>query len=122
MYHYNKNLVSRSRDMRKQATRQENSLWYDFLRTSAVRWHRQKIMGDYIVDFHCPKAKLIIELDGAHHLEQARGEYDAERTKYLEAYGYRVIRFSNDLIDSQFASVCETIHQEIQRRIETETP
>ena len=120
MYHYDQNLVPRSRELRAKATRQENQLWYHFLHTYSIRCHRQKIIGEYIVDFYCPQAKLVIELDGKHHLEQHQAEYDAERTKYLEAGGCRVIRFSNDQIDLQFASVCERIDIEIQSRIGAE--
>jgi len=125
MYNYNKSLVSRAREMRKAATRQENRLWYDFLKDYPVRCHRQKIFGNYIADFYCPQAKLVIELDGAQHLEQNQAEYDAERTRYLNACGYHVLRFKNNLIDTQFTLVCENIDQEIHQRIpstETEHP
>jgi len=117
MPNYNKDLVPRSRELRKKATRQENHLWYDYLRTYPVRCWRQKVIGSYIADFCCIQAKLIIELDGMHHLEQSRMEYDAERTKYLEACGYQVVRFSNKSIDTQFALICEQINREIQQRI-----
>jgi len=103
--------------MRSNATKQENHLWYDFLRAYPVRCHRQKIIGEYIVDFYCPQAKLIIELDGQHHLERNQAEYDEERTKYLNAGGYRVIRFSNAMVEAQFATVCERIDQEIRQRV-----
>jgi len=103
--------------MRKQATPHERRLWYDFLRSYPVRCWRQKVIGSYIADFCCPQAKLIIELDGTHHLEQNQAEYDAERTRYLEACGYHVIRFNNQFVDTQFAFVCEKIDQEIQQRI-----
>ena len=102
MPEYNKDLVPRSRELRKNATRQEDRLWYGYLRTYPVRCWRQKIIGSYIADFCCSQAKLIIELDGMHHLERSRKEYDAERTKYLEACGYQVIRFSNKSIDSLY--------------------
>ena len=117
MYNYDKNLVPRARELRSNATKQENHLWYDFLRAYPIRCHRQKIMGEYIVDFYCPQAKLVIELDGQHHLEKNQAEYDEERTKYIRAGGYRVIRFSNNMIDTQFASVCEKIDKEIKYRL-----
>ena len=68
MYNYNKALVARAREMRSGATKQERRLWYDFLSGYPVRCHRQKIIGSYIADFFCPQAKLVIELDGAHHV------------------------------------------------------
>jgi len=67
MYNYNQNLIPRAREMRKHAKPQERKLWYDFLSKLPVRCQRQKIIGSYIADFYCPAAKLIIELDGAHH-------------------------------------------------------
>jgi len=117
MYNYNQNLVLRSRELRKQATMQERRLWYDFLSGYPVRCRRQRIIGSYIVDFYCPQAKLIIELDGAHHLEQNQAEYDAERTKFMQAGGYRVIRFGNRQIDTQFESVCAQIDQAIRQHM-----
>ena len=117
MYNYNKALVARAREMRSEATRQERRLWYDFLSGYPVRCHRQKIIGSYIVDFFCPQAKLVIELDGAHHLQPAQLEYDAERTNYLAACGYHTIRFGNHRIDRDFTAVCDEIDREIQQRI-----
>jgi len=115
VYNYNQDLVPRARDMRKEPTPQERKLWYEFLRNHSTHWRRQKLFGSYIADFTCTKAKVIIELDGAHH--QAQAEHDAERTRYLNACGYDVIRFSNREIDTQFEQVCQQIHEEIQRRI-----
>ena len=117
MYNYDKNLVPRARELRTNATKQEKHLWYDFLNTYPIRCHRQKIIGEYIVDFYCPQAKIIVELDGMHHTEKDRAEYDAVRTEFLASGGYLVMRFSNDMVDRQFASVCERIDQVIQERL-----
>ncbi len=64
---YNKKLIPRAKELRKNMTKQENHLWYDFLRIYPVRFQRQKTIDNYIADFYCHKAKLIIELDGSQH-------------------------------------------------------
>ena len=68
-------------------TREEKHLWYGFLRTYAVRFSRQKVLGKYIADFYCAEAKLVIELDGSQHFTEDGKQYDAERTRFLEGYG-----------------------------------
>ena len=104
-------LKQRSRELRCSATAYENHLWYDFLRTYPLQFYRQRVMGGYIVDFYCPKAKLVIELDGSQHLQPDAVIYDDARTKYLNARGLCVLRFSNHMIDQQFRFVCQTIAQ-----------
>ena len=72
-------------------TPEERHLWYDFLRKYPIRFNRQKIIGNYIVDFYCAKAKIIIELDGSQHYETASIKNDIERTLFLEQYGFTII-------------------------------
>jgi len=88
-------------------TDQERKLWYCFLKDYPMRFLRQKVIDQFIVDFYCSSAKLVIELDGRQH-EDAAG-YDDERTKILKRYGTNVIRFTNDEIDYNFKSVCDRI-------------
>ena len=64
---HNKNLVLNARELMKNMTKEEKHLWYDFLRTYPVRFLKQKVLGRYIADFYCAKAKLVIELDGSGH-------------------------------------------------------
>ena len=109
----NKNLKQISNDLRNNATKQENHLWYDFLRNYPLQFYRQKIIGPYIVDFYCPKAKLIIELDGMQHYEKDAIVYDNNRTKAFEELNLCVIRFSNYEIDNNFESVCEKINKKV---------
>ena len=90
-------------------TPEERHLWYNFLRTYPIRFNRQKIIGKYIVDFYCAKAKLIVELDGSQHYEDIGIEKDTERTKFLEQYGFKVIRIPNNKIKQNFKGVCEYI-------------
>lgn len=87
-------------ELRKEPTPAEAKLWLRLRNDQlGVTFRRQHAIGNYIPDFCCPKAKLVIELDGSQHLGQA--EYDAERTRYLEAQGYKVIRFwNNDVMNN----------------------
>ena len=113
----NKSLKPKSTALRNNATKQENHLWYDFLRNYPLQFYRQRIIGEYIVDFYCPKAKLIIELDGMQHYEKDAVEYDNNRTKAFEEFNLCVIRFSNYEIDNNFKSVCERIDSKITQLI-----
>ena len=115
----NKNLKPTSTYLRNNATKQENHLWYDFLRNYTPQVYRQRIIGTYIVDFYCPKAKLIIEADGSQHYEKDAVEYDNNRTKAFKEFDLHVIRFSNYEIDNNFKSVCEKIDSEITKRLST---
>ena len=90
-------------------TKEEKHLWYDFLRTYPVRFSRQKVLGKYIADFYCAKAKLIIELDGSGHFTEEGQQSDEERTAFLEEYGLTVIRIQNTAIHKNFRGVCEHI-------------
>jgi very-short-patch-repair endonuclease len=112
-----KRLNPYSRNLRSNATKQENHLWFDFLRNHLLRFNRQRIIGDYIADFYCPKANLVIELDGSQHYEEDAIEYDKQRTDYLEGLGLKVIRFTNTDIDRNFDGVCEVIEQTLQSQI-----
>ena len=85
---YNKSLIANAKSLRKNMTKEERHLWYDFLR-------------------FCPEAKLIIELDGSQHFEEKGIEYDEQRTAFLEEYGLTVIRIPNNMINKQFNAVCE---------------
>ena len=98
-------------------TREERHLWYDFLKTYPVPIHRQYSFGEYIVDFYCHKAKLVIELDGSQHCEPEKAEYDRKRTAYLEKEGLYVMRVSNRDVNEQFWAVCEAIDYTIRRRM-----
>ena len=109
MKEYNKANVTLARDLRKNMTPWENKRWYQFLRNYPVRWSRQKVLGNYIVDFYCAKAKLIIELDGGQHFSDDAEKEDFIRTKALEATGLKLFRIPNSDIDKNFNGVCEFI-------------
>ena len=114
---HNRNLVPFAKQLRKEMTKKEKHLWYDFLRDYPVRFSRQKVLGKYIADFYCAKAGLVIELDGSQHFEEANIVKDAERTAFLESYRLRVIRIPNNEIFTRFESVCAHIDAVVQQSL-----
>ncbi len=102
-------LVRNSQKLRKEMTPEEKKLWYDFLRNLPVTVNRQKIIGNYIVDFYCSEAKIVIELDGLQHWEKDIHEYDKIRDAYLTGLGLKVVRFSNYEVQRNFRGVCQQI-------------
>jgi very-short-patch-repair endonuclease len=117
MIPYNKKLVPNARTLRKNMTKEEKHLWYDFLKGYPIKIYKQRVIGNYIVDFYCHSARLVIELDGSQHYTDEGKAYDQERTNALEASGLTVIRFSNKDIDDRFEQVCYIIDQTIKSRI-----
>ena len=107
----------RSQNLRKNMTKEERRLWYDFLKDYPVQFRRQYSIGPYFVDFYCYKARLVVELDGSQHCEPAAIEYDRVRTLYLEQQGYHVLRLSNRDIMEQFRSACEVIDTTVRNRV-----
>lgn len=114
---HNKQLVPLARHLRKEMTKEERHLWYDFLRKYPVRFTRQKVLGKYIADFYCAEAKLVIELDGSQHYLDHNMEKDAERTAFLAGYGLAVIRIPNNEIARNFRGVCEYIDHQVNQRL-----
>ena len=114
---YNKENIPRAKALRKNMTPWERKLWYEYLRTYPIRFQRQKAIGNYIVDFYCAKAGLVIELDGGGHYEIKQMEADAFRTKELEASNLKVLRICNLDIDQNFDGVCEYIDRAVKHRL-----
>ena len=112
-----KNLNSAAKELRKNMTPGEKHLWYDFLKNYPVQFNRQKVIGNYITDFYCKKANLVIEIDGAQHFEHDNSEYDKARTDYLNSVGIEVIRFLNKDINYNFNNTCKYIDNIIKKRI-----
>ncbi len=106
---YNSKLVARAKSLRKNMTQAEKKLWYDYLRHFHCRIHRQRPIDNFIVDFYCPRAKLVIEVDGEIHDTESAQQYDQKRTRRLEGYGLTVVRFTNQEVLNHFAEVCEKI-------------
>ena len=117
MIPYNKKLVQNARELRKSMTPQEGKLWHMYLKDYPVKFYRQRIVDNYIADFYCSKAKLIIELDGSQHYTDNGIEQDKYRTEILEKYGLKVLRFSNADVDTNLHGVCDMIDNEVKRRL-----
>ena len=109
MKKYNKDNISLAKSLMKNMTPWERKLWYDFLRNYSLRFQRQKAIGNYIVDFYCAKAKLVIELDGSGHYTDEQIKEDKLRTEELENMNLTVLRICNNDIDRNFTAVCEYI-------------
>ena len=110
-------ILRRSQSLRKQMTKEERHLWYDFLKTYPVQFKRQYPIGPYFADFLCYRAKLVVEFDGSQHCEPEEIEYDNRRTAYIQQQGYAVLRIPNWDVMSQFRSVCEAIDTAVRIRM-----
>ena len=109
MKDYNRANIPLAKTLRKNMTPWERKLWYNFLRGYPVRFQRQKAIGNYIVDFYCAKARLVIELDGGGHYTPEQAQKDELRTKELTAQNLTVVRICNLDIDRNFSGVCDYI-------------
>ena len=105
----NEKLSGNAKALRRNMTREERHLWYDFLKTLPVMVHRQKVIGNYIVDFYIAEAGLVIELDGTQHFQTEGKQTDAVRDAYLCSLGLTVVRYANSDVNRNFAGVCEDI-------------
>ena len=116
MYH-NKKLTSRAQEHRRNMTKEERKLWYEYLRSYPKQFRRQVTFGNYILDFYCAAAKLAIELDGSQHYDPAEQQYDRLRTAYLNSIGIEVIRFTNTDVMQNLRGVCQMIDLTVERRL-----
>lgn len=111
---YNENITARARQLRKNMTESERKLWFCYLKDCGTKFYRQKQIENYIIDFYCAKARLVIEIDGDSHFNEDAVQYDNKRTKLLENYHLSIIRFTNNDIKYRFLGVCETIEKIIK--------
>ena len=109
----NARLTPVAQRLRREMTRQERHLWYDFLKSLPVVVHRQKVIGSYVLDFYIASHKLAIELDGTQHFEDAGEQRDKQRDAVLRSEGITVLRYANNQVDDQFESVCQDIWNHI---------
>ena len=117
---YNKKNVILAKNLRKNSTTEEKHLWYDFLAKYEIRFQRQKSIDNFIADFYCHKAKLVIEIDGTQHHTEKGIEKDEYRTEKLEGYELKVIRFTNRQINTNFKGVCEYIDEVVKASLKEE--
>ena len=115
---HNKQLTSRAQQLRKNMTKEERRLWYEYLHSYPYRFRRQVAFGSYILDFYCAAAKLAVELDGSQHYETTGNAYDSKRTAYLNSIGISVIRFSNVEVLRNLPGVCQAIDMAVKHRIQ----
>lgn len=113
----NKALKPNAQNLRKSMTREERHLWYDFIKSYPVQFNRQKVIGNFIVDFYCDQAKMVVELDGSQHYEGSAQQYDADRTAFLGSLGLKVLRFTNLDVQRNFKGVCEQIDILVKERL-----
>lgn len=114
---YNKDINNIAKTLRKQMTRQERHLWYDFLRNYYVKVYRQRTIDNYVADFYCPAAKLVVELDGGQHYTEKKMLVDKHRSLIINQCGIHVVRIPNNEIDNNFYSVCTYLDSIIKKRI-----
>ena len=112
---YNKEIVPFAKELRKNMTKEERHLWYDFLRMYPIKFTRQKVLGKYIADFYCAKANIVIELDGSQHYEDEGLLNDEKRTQYLNELGINVIRISNLDVLKNFEGACKYIDEVVKQ-------
>ena len=115
-YKGNKKLVPLAKTLRKNMTKEEKHLWYDFLRSHTAGFRRQKILGKYILDFYSAKEQISIEVDGEHHYSEKKFAADIKRTNYINGFGISVLRFSNKEIQEIFSGVCQFIDEYITNK------
>ena len=114
MKDYNRENIPLAKALRKNMTPWERKLWHDFLRNYPVRFQRQKAIGNYIADFYCAKARLILELDGGGHYTTEQRIKDEQRTNDFSAMNLTVVRICNLDIDRNFRGVCEYVDRLVQ--------
>ena len=114
---HNSKLTPRAQKLRKNMTKEERRLWYEYLHDYPCRFRRQVTFGNYIVDFYCAAAKLAVELDGSQHCEPSELLYDERRTAYLNSLGIYVLRISNLDVLRNLCGVCQQIDLVISERL-----
>ena len=119
MLKYKKLNITYAKELREDMTEQERKLWYNFLKKYPVRFQRQKAIDNFIADFYCAKANLVIELDGSQHFTEIGIEKDTERTKFLNQYGITVIRIPNSEINKNFEGACAYVDSYIKGLVQT---
>ena len=107
----------RAQILRKNMTKEERHLWYDFLKAYPIQFKRQYPIGNYIVDFYCYKARLVVELDGSQHCEPEAISYDQKRTQFLQQKGLYILRISNLDVIKNFDGVCQNIDLAVRERM-----
>ena len=117
---HNTDLTMNAKALRKNMTKEERHLWYDFLKMYPVRFLRQKVIDHYIVDFYCHRARLVIELDGSSHYEENGVKKDKIRTEHIKTRNLKVIRIPNYEVNKNFRGVCTYIDYAVKESLSQE--
>ena len=118
MQYYNHNNIKFGNELRRNMTKEERHLWFDYLSTYKPRFYKQRLIGNYIADFYCAKARLVIELDGGQHYDEGDNQCnDRLRTEFFDSRNIEVIRFSNVDIWNNFEGVCSRVDEAVRGRI-----
>jgi very-short-patch-repair endonuclease len=114
----------RARDLRRQQTEHEKLVWQRLrnCRFANFKFRRQFPLGNYIVDFICLERRLILELDGGQHGEPAQEDYDARRDAWLRSQGFKMLRFWNHQVNTEWEVIEDTLWEELQRTPSPPTP
>ena len=112
----NENLKKYAVEMRKNQTDEEKKVWYQILKGRTPKFHRQRIIGNYIVDFYCPQLRLAIEIDGYQHFYEENIEYDNKRTEYIESQDIYILRFENTEVNNDIEYVKYIINNVCEAR------
>jgi very-short-patch-repair endonuclease len=103
-------------------TAAEKKLWHSCLKNYGHTFLRQKPIDNYIIDFYCSELGLVIEIDGDSHLDEKNISYDIKRTKNLEKYGLKILRFWNDDMLNGIEIISEIIEKEINKLKQSPNP
>ena len=118
IYKYNKSLVQNAKLLRRNMTKEEKHLWYDFLKKLPITVNRQKNIGNYVVDFFIAAKRIVIEIDGRQHSMTENAESDQKRDSELSALGITVLRYTNDSINKNFNAVCNDILSKLELSVD----
>jgi len=124
MLRYAASLKGQARELRKSLTESETTLWSRLRgkQLLGIQFYRQKPIGQYIVDFFAPRARLVVEVDGSQHMEQNHLQRDKNRDEYLTGLGLKVLRFNSRVVLSETDAVMEVIYRTITEQLNSEIP
>ncbi len=114
----NSRLDKYAKNLRKNMTDEEKTLWYNYLNKIYPRFHRQKIIGNYIVDFYCPKLRIVIGIDGVQHYQPQHYENDFVRDEFISKKDITILRFDNSEVKKDYCSVLYRIASHCEMKAE----
>ena len=124
MLRYAASLKGQARELRKSLTKSETALWSGLRGKQLldIQFYRQRPIGQYIVDFFAPRARLVVEVDGSQHMGKNHLQRDKNRDQYLTGSGVKVLRFDSRVILTETDAVMEVIYRTITERLNSEIP